>query len=122
MSEYLFDHAARAALALAGVPVERQQDILRELAVRLDREVAIRRRNYWFRQAYDLIGHEKGSLEILANALADYHARVWPRRWHAAEPSATDSPLHRAFFFACQAAADAGAPIPGPRQIRRLVS
>ena len=96
--------------------------VLGEVESRLDRHNAMARRDYWLRMAHDLLGAEPGNVRLLADALARYHATTWPCVRHLAAPRAEDRPLHRAFFMACQAADDAGANIPGYRQIRRLVT
>ena len=110
-------HAARAALALVGVGAAEQARALLELEDRLDRTAARARRDSWLCQAYHLLG----DVRVLVNALIDYEARIWPCLRHLAAPPEGSTPLRVALFNICQAATDAGAKIPGARQIRRLV-
>lgn len=117
-----FEHPARAALALASVPADVQNEIIRTLYSRLDREQALARRDYWLRTAHDLLGAAPGDVLLLAAAVARYQAATWPMVKHLAAPRAEDRPLQKAFFMVCQAAEDAGAPVPGYRQLRRLVT
>lgn len=114
-------HAAQAALSLVNTPREDQSRILRLVETRLDRPGAIRRRDEALRQAFSLIGAAPGSVRVLAGALAQFAANEWPCWRHLAEPPDHASPLRRHLFHACQAAADAGAELPGERQIRRIV-
>lgn len=117
----LIDRAARAALVLAEVPRDRQESILLHLADRLDPEAARRRRDGWLRQAHELIGNASGSVVILARALADYHRNIWPSVRHLPALPGGSPALRIALFNVCQACAEAGADIPGERQVRRIV-
>lgn len=116
------EHIARTALALAGVAAEHQRDIIHEVGRRLGKESAIVRRNYWLRTAFDMLGAAPGNVRLLADAINRYETTTWLCVRHLAEPRPTDSPLQQAFFLICQAAEDAGTPLPGERQIRRLVT
>ena len=115
-------HAARVALALAGVDASMQSRVLDMLPRRLDSEAAIRRRDYWLRQALDLIGHVPGSVRILADALQTYSASYWKLHRHLAEPPQGATPLRACLFHVCAASADAGREVPGYRQVRRIVT
>lgn len=115
-------HAASIALALAGVDAGVQSRVLDMLPHRLDNEAAIRRRDYWLRQALNLIGHAPGSVRILAEALQSYSASHWPAHRHLAEPPQGATPLRACLFHVCAASADAGRDVPGYRQVRRIVT
>lgn len=115
------EHAGRVALTLAGLPAAEQRRIIKAMLFRLDRDEALARRNRAIREAHSLIGGAPGSVDILADALGEFQARAWPQLRHLAEPPPDATPLRRAYFFACQCAEDAGADIPGERQIRRIV-
>lgn len=112
-----YQHAARVALSLAGIDAAAQTRVLDALPHRLDRAEALARRDSAIREAHNLVG----SPRILAHALHEFHARAWPQQRHLAEPPADASPLRRAYFFACQAAEDAGVDMPGERQVRRII-
>lgn len=123
-------HAARVALSLAGVNAAAQARVLDALPHRLDRDEALARRDAAIREAHRLVRAPAGAPNrrgarstpaILANALHDYHARAWPQQRHLAAPPADATPLRRAYFFACQAAEDAGVDLPGQRQVRRII-
>lgn len=116
------EHIARTALALAGIPADRQVEIIGEVERRLDRDSAVARRNYWLRTAHDLLGGAPGDVRLLADAIGRYQTTTWPCVRHLAAPRAEDKPLQQAFFRACQAADDAGAPIPCKRQLYRVVT
>lgn len=111
------EHTARAALALACVSAGDQDRIVSELYRRLDRPSARSRRDYWIRQAFALVS----DVPLLADALHRYAANTWPHHRHLATSPQGERPLHVIFFNVCQAAADAGSPIPGARQLRRIV-
>lgn len=115
-------NAARVALALAGVDAGVQTRILDMLPHRLDREAAIRRRDYWLRQALDLIGHTPGSVDVLGRSLQSYSASTWPMHRHLAEPPQGTRPVLVCLFHVCAASADAGRDVPGERQVRRIVT
>lgn len=115
------EQAGRVALTLAGLPAAEQARILKALLSRMDRGEALARRDRAMRDAHTLIGVAPGSVRILARALGEFYARAWPQMRHLADPPADATPLRRACFFACQAATDAGADIPGERQIRRIL-
>lgn len=114
--------AAEAALQLASVPANRQAEIIDVVLDRLDYRAAISRRDAAIREAYGLIGSAQGSVRVLAQAMAEFSARVYPCWRHLSAPPAEATPLRAALFRACQAADDAGAYLPGERQIRRIVS
>lgn len=114
------EHAARIALALAGVDAAAQRRVLDDLPHRLDRVEAEARRNRAICEAHRLIGATPGSVKILAKALSEFQARAWPQMRHLSEPPPDATPLRRAYFLACQAADDSGMGIPGERQIRRI--
>lgn len=115
-------HAARVALALAGVDLAAQARVLLQLELRLDRQAALSRRDHYLREAFELFGAHPGNVRLLADAINRYASTVWPCVRHLPDPRPDDRPLYRAFFRACQAAEDAGAAIPGARQIRRVVT
>lgn len=117
----LIEHHARAALALAEVPRDRQAHILAVLHRRLDRAAAIRRRDRAIREAFALIGGAPGSVRVLAQALLNFGANIYTCWRHLPAPPAHATPLHAAMFSACQSADDAGAKLPNERQIRRIV-
>ncbi|MDP1906613.1 MAG: hypothetical protein Q8M09_20635 [Pseudomonadota bacterium] len=110
--------AARIALSLAGVDRQRQDAILSELATRLDRAAALARRDEAINRAHRMVGH----IRVLAGALHSYSVNVWPTVRHLPSPPPGETPLQTCFFLACQAADDAGAEIPGNRQVRRIVA
>lgn len=116
-----FEHAARTALALANVPPAEHAGIITTLHHRLDHKSAMARRNRWIVEAYNLIGAGRADVEILSNALHRFHANTWPRLRHLSEPPEEMTPLHRAYFLACQAADDSGRGIPDVVQLRRIV-
>ncbi len=114
------DHhqAARVALSLAGVSPEQHAAILREVNIRLDRQTAIDRRDYWITRAAEIVGQ----VTILARLLHRYRANAWPHLRHLTAPPANETPLRQAFFFACQAVDDLADNLPGERQLRRIIS
>lgn len=110
------ERVARLALTLAGIESpDRQREVVSELFERLDRTRGLARRDYWLRQAFDLIGHHAGSVRILAEALADYHTRTWWRHSCLRTPPAYSQPLRVAFFEICRACDEAGCALPGER-------
>lgn len=111
------ERAARVALALAGVDAAVQRVVLEELPLRLGRDEALARRNEAIRVAHRLVG----SPRKLAQGLRDFYGRIWPNQRHLIAPPADATPLRRAFFLACRGAEDAGADMPGERQIRRII-
>lgn len=126
-----YQHAARVALSLAGIDAAAQARVLDALPIRLDRIMAMERRNGAIREAHRLVRpptsepNRRGARStpaILARDLNEFHARAWPHLRHLAAPPDDASPLRRAYFFACQAAEDAGEDMPGERQVRRIIS
>jgi len=112
-----YQHAARVALSLAGVDAAAQARVLDALHSRLDRDQARARRDGAIRDAHRLVG----SPRVLAEALHEFYARVWPQQRHLAEPPADATPLRRAYFFACQASDDMGGEMPKKRRIHDLL-
>lgn len=112
------EHVARVALALAGVDGAAQRRVLDELPRRLDRDEAMARRDAAIREAHRIVG----SPRKLAEQIHDFYARAWPHQRHLIAPPDDATPLRRAFFSACQGAEDAGADIPGERQLRNIIS
>lgn len=114
-------YSALAALAEAGIDADTQATIVARLHSRLDRTSAKARRDRAIADAVALVG----SARIVADGLADYRARYWPRVRHLAQPPETDTPLRQCFFQACLAACDAagdiGAAPPVERTVRRVV-
>lgn len=112
------DTVARAVLALAAVPPELHAGILREVQIRLDRQTAIERRDYWITRAAEIVGQ----VTILARLLHRYRSTAWPHLRHLPAPPTDETPLRQAFFWACQAVDDLAADLPGERQLRRIIS
>ncbi|MDP1646076.1 MAG: hypothetical protein Q8L71_11350 [Thiobacillus sp.] len=108
---------ARVALTLAGVDAAAQRRALDALPLRLDRAAALARRDAAIRDAHRLVGNPR----LLTAALHEFYARAWPQLRHLVTPPDDAAPLRRAYFFACQACDDAGADMPGLRQIRRII-
>lgn len=111
------ERVASLALTLAGVPASAQPEIIERLCRRLDRAEAMARRDTAIREAHRLVG----SPRKLTQGLHDFYARAWPYQRHLIAPPADASPLRRAYFIACQGSEDAGADMPGERQIRRII-
>lgn len=112
-----YQHAARVALSLLGIDAAAQARVLNAIPHRLDRAGAVARRDAAIRDAHNLVG----SPRILTHDLHKFYACAWPQQRHLAAPPADAPPLRRAFFFACQAADDAGVGMPGERQVRRII-
>lgn len=114
-------YSAQAALAEAGIDADTQAAIVARLHWRLDRTTAMARRDRAIADAVALVG----SVRRVADGLADYRARYWPRVRHLAQPPESDSLLRQSFFQACLAACDAVGDIsaepPGERHIRRIL-
>lgn len=111
------EHAARVALTLAGVDPATVRIVLAELPRRLGRADAMDRRDAAIRAAHRLVG----SPRKLHAQLHEFFAHAWPAQRHLIAPPADATPLRRALFLACQGAEDAGADMPGLRQIRRII-
>jgi hypothetical protein len=123
----------RILLSLAageGLDAAAQARMLAAFPDRYDVTLARERRNAAIREAHRLVRPPPGEPNrrgarstpaILARDLHEFHARAWPHLRHLAEPPADATPLRRAFFFACKAAADMGGDMPDERQVRRII-
>ena len=75
-------HAARVALALAGVDLAAQARVLLQLELRLDRQAALSRRDHYLREAFELFGAHPGNVRLLGVFAAARAAARW-RACHA---------------------------------------
>lgn len=112
------ERAARAALALARVSAAEQARIVGLVVQRTDPAEAIARRDEAICAAHRLIGYPV----LLAAAVHQFQARIWPQLRHLAAPPKDATPLDCEFFRACRACADGGIDLPAERQLRRILA
>lgn len=115
------DRIARLALLIAGVPASRHLEVTAEVASRLDKDLARRRRDLALREAADILRAAGGGVRMLSTALRRYRASAWPGVRNLPSPPQSTPPLAACYWRACRAAEDAGIDLPDYRQLRRIV-
>lgn len=124
------ESAVRHALSLAAkcqsdgyeLTASRQRDIVALAWVASDKQEARSRRNVALRRAFELLGPQRDTpIPLLYSSMRDFERTKWPGlQSNASVPEGT-TPLHRAFFEACAAAAAGGINLPEEHQLRKIV-